>query len=60
MFTVLALGSSDQVDQFDLRQPAERGESIKPGVERSGTPGLASQCENRAREACDSANSPSR
>ncbi len=36
-------------------KPAERGDSIKPGVERSGTPGLQTSIANGAREAYVSA-----
>ncbi len=35
--------------RFANREPAKRGESIKPGVERSGTPG-SQQRRTRARE----------
>jgi len=36
-----------------LNEPAKRGESIKPGVKRSGTPGSLDR-KRRAREAGDS------
>ena len=42
-----------------LSKTREAGESIKPGVERSGTPGPTG-VESRAREACGSAKKSTR
>jgi hypothetical protein len=45
-------GSSARVDE-DLSEPAKRGDSIKPGVERSGTPGILEH-EGKAQRVGDS------
>ena len=47
-----AKGNSDQVVEL-FAEPAKRGDSIKPGVERSGTPGSLKE-RKRAHEVGDS------
>jgi hypothetical protein len=48
------VGNADQVNEKLWLEPAKRGDSIKPGVERSGTPGDRWEYKERAREAGDS------
>ena len=45
-------------EAFRNSQPAGAGDSIKPGVKRSETPGRVCQKECRAREACGSPHGP--
>src|ERR1051325_8359631 len=46
--------TSQRVGMFSVFKPAKRGDGVKPGVERSGTPGL---CATRLR-ACEAGDSP--